>query len=306
MKYLDTFLEMLSSERGASINTLSSYRRDLEDFANFMSLRKKVSEKAQEKDISNYVISLDNVGMSARTQSRRLSALREFFRFLFSEGIRTDNPTDNIESPKIGHSLPKYLSEEEIENLIMASKSLKKGVSEKALVLVELLYATGMRISELVSLPLSSVTRKQDAITIMGKGRKERIVPLNPNALSAISSWLKVREKSLKKERDSKWLFPSHSKTGHITRDSCFKLLKKLAVIANIDPNRLSPHVIRHSFASHLIAHDADLRSVQQMLGHADIATTEIYTHVLDNRLKALVQSKHPLSKIKISSFKHK
>lgn len=297
---------MMSAERGASLNTLLAYRRDLTDFFGFMNGRKKQAEKASEKDINNYIISIDNAGMSPKTQSRRLSAIREFFRFLYSEGIRKDNPADNIESPNTGHPLPKYLSEDEVERLLIAGKSLNPPTQEKAIALTEILYATGMRVSELAGLSLNAVTRHQQAITVMGKGRKERIVPLNPNALAAISAWLRVRDEQLTNGRDSKWLFPSKSKSGHITRDGCFKILKELAVIAGIDPERLSPHVIRHSFASHLIAHDADLRSVQQMLGHADIATTEIYTHVLDDRLNALVQTKHPLAGMKISSFKHK
>ncbi len=306
MSHLELFLEMMVAERGASVNTILAYRRDLKDFSGFMKMRGKNPEKASEKDINNYIVSIDNSGMSPKTQSRRLSSLREFFRFLFSENVRKDNPTDNLASPKINRSLPKYLSEEEIAQILSVTRNLKHDTAIKALAMMEILYASGLRVSELSALPLSSVNQGHQAITVTGKGQKERMVPLNPNALTAIAEWLRVRENHLKRERGSKWLFPSRSKSGHITRDGCFKILKELAVMAGINPERVSPHVIRHSFASHLIAHDADLRSVQKMLGHADIATTEIYTHVLDDRLNALVKNKHPLASLKISSFKHK
>ena len=291
-RWIENFLEVIVAERGASLRTVQAYQSDLEDFEAFLKSRKVVLEKAEDDDVADYMHLIVKNGLSAKTQSRRLSALREFFRFLYSENFRDDLPTDNVDSPKTGKALPKYLSEEEVLSLLQAAE--KKDIRLKTM--LEILYASGMRVSELVSLPLAAVLHNNTMIEIVGKGNKQRLVPLDDPARRAIEKWLIERERYLKRGRTSKWLFPSKSKQGYMTRDAFFKELKKIALQAGIDPSRVSPHVIRHSFASHLIAHDADLRSVQKMLGHADIATTEIYTHVLEDRLKKIVETKHPLS----------
>lgn len=294
-RLIEAFLEVIVAERGASPRTVAAYRSDLEDLESFLIARSVKIEKAQEKDVSDYMSIVVKNGLSARTQSRRLSAIREFYRFLYSEDIRKDNPTELIDPPKIGKALPKYLNEAEIVALLQASE--EKDFRLK--VMLEILYASGMRVSELVSLPLSAVLHDNTMIMITGKGNKQRLVPLNDPARLAIDKWLIERERYMRKARSSKWLFPSSGKQGYLTRDAFFKALKKIALQAGINPSRVSPHVIRHSFASHLIAHDADLRSVQKMLGHADIATTEIYTHVMEERLKKLVETKHPLSHVR-------
>jgi integrase/recombinase XerD len=291
-RLIDSFLETMIAERGASPKTIAAYRHDLEDMGAFLNVKDIKIEKARTDDLKSYVEMIVKNNLSAKTQSRRLSAIREFYRFLYSEGIIKKNPTDYMLSPKTQKSLPKYLSEEEVVRLIDVAQKKDRRLK----VLLEVLYASGMRVSELVSLPVLSVTENTKHITIMGKGRKERIVPMNGPASKALNQWLVERELSLKKGRTSKWLFPSASKDGHLTRDGFFKSLKKLAILAGIAAARVSPHVFRHSFASHLIAHDADLRSVQKLLGHSDIATTEIYTHILEDRLKKTVEKSHPLA----------
>lgn len=290
-KYIDSFLDVMVAERGASPRTITAYGKDLTDAATFLKVHGVDMVRAKHTDLEQYMHTTLQNGLSAKTQSRRLSALREFYRYLFSENIIKKNPADYLESPKIGHSLPKYLSEAEINALI--ETAAHKNIRIKTL--LEVLYASGMRVSELVCLPLLAVTKDNKMICVMGKGNKERFVPLNEPAAVALNQWLIVRETILK--RPSKWLFPSKgAKDGHLTRDGFFKALKQIALHAGIDIERVSPHVFRHSFASHLIAHDADLRSVQKMLGHADIATTEIYTHILEDRLKKTVEKSHPLS----------
>ncbi len=293
-RLIDSFLSVIVAERGASPRTVSAYGHDLEDLACFVAGRRSKLEKADTSLLTEYMHSVVRSGLSPRTQARRLSAVREFYRFLYSEGIRDDNPSDMLDSPKIGKALPKYLTEDEVTALLNAA--LEKDARLKTM--LEILYASGMRVSELVSLPLSAVLHDSTMIMIIGKGNKQRMVPLNEPAKRAIDVWLmKGREESLRRGQKSKWLFPSRrSKQGYMTRDAFFKALKNLAVNVGIEAHRVSPHVIRHSFASHLIAHDADLRSVQKMLGHSDIATTEIYTHVMPDRLKSLVESKHPLA----------
>ena len=211
---------------------------------------------------------------------------------MFSENQIGKNPTDYLMAPKVGKALPKYLSEAEVVRLLDAAETHDR----RLYTLLEVLYATGMRVSELVNLPVLAVTQDNKTVSVVGKGNKERIVPLNERAAAALDRWLVLREAHLPIGRSNKWLFPSRAKGGHLTRDGFFKHLKQLALVVGIDPKRVSPHVLRHSFASHLVAHDADLRSVQKMLGHADIATTEIYTHVLPDRLKKIVEKAHPLS----------
>ncbi len=299
-KYIDAFLEMIVAERGASPRTVEAYGRDIIDLNAFLSHKNIALHKADCSDLQNYMRQIAAAHMTPRTQSRRLSAIREFYRFLYSEDIIAKNPADYLESPKLGKALPKYLTEEEIDRLIRFGKDYSRRMG----VLLEILYATGLRVSELVGLPIVGVTEDNKTLTVNGKGSKERTVPLGESAADALNDWLIHREFSLKRGRTSKWLFPSATKSGHLTRDGFFKALKVIALNAGIDPERVSPHVFRHSFASHLIAHDADLRSVQKMLGHADIATTEIYTHILQDRLKKTVEKSHPLAYSSKKGFK--
>lgn len=290
---INAFLEMMQAERGASGNTVLAYTRDMGLLDEYLEARGIDLLKVSEKDLQNFLIFLSDNGDSARTQARRLSCIHEFYRFAYSEGWIKNNPADYLQGPKLPRALPKYLSEDEVLKLIQYAQQTNK----RLYVLLEVLYASGMRVSELVGLPLGAFIPDEKHLQIIGKGSKERIVPLNQHAIMALNEWLFVRENDVLKNRKSKWLFPSaKSRLGHLTRDAFFKELKKLAVQVGINPDKVSPHVFRHSFASHLVAHDADLRSVQQMLGHAEIATTQIYTHVLPDRLKKIVENSHPLS----------
>ena len=292
---ISAFLEMMVAESGASPNTIIAYRGDIEDLYAHLAAKGKSVKTAKINDLRSFAASLADSGYSSRSQMRKLSAVRMFFRFLALEEVRDDDPSSLLDSPKQGRPLPKYLTENEVKHLIETTNTLKDDEAIKARALLELLYASGMRVSELVGLNLAAVSRGRESIVIRGKGNKERMVPLGEPARKAIAEWLKTREQQLGK-KTSRWLFPSSAKDGHLTRDGFAKLLKRIAIEAGIDPYRVSPHVLRHSFASHMVAHDADLRSVQQMLGHSDIATTEIYTHVLDDKLKDLVFSHHPLA----------
>ncbi|MBQ8346219.1 MAG: site-specific tyrosine recombinase XerD [Alphaproteobacteria bacterium] len=290
------FMETITAERGAAGNTIAAYTRDLENCGEFLDSRRRTFENAQVSDLRAYLAFLSENGMSVKTQARRLSALREFYKYLYTEKIRTDNPTDVLDSPKTGRSLPKYLSEDEINRLFDAIPAMNPEKILRMKALLEILYASGLRVSELVSLPASTANVRENFLVVRGKGSKDRMVPLTDAAKQALRDWIPERERTLPKGRESRWLFPSKSKTGHLTREGFFEELKSLAAAAGIPAERVSPHVIRHSFASHLIAHDADLRTVQQMLGHANIATTQIYTHILDDRLKNAVEKNHPLA----------
>lgn len=292
LNLIDSFIEMMCAERGATRNTLVSYKNDLMDLLRYLDAKNIKMNKATADDLQNYLLNIAKNHLSSKTQNRRLCAIHEFYRFLLSENIIKKDPSNYLQASKTEKSLPKYLSETEVEKLINTAAQHDLRIH----LLLEMLYASGMRVSELVSLPLSAVTLDTQTVSIVGKGNKERIVPLNQQAIKLLDKWLLKRELSLKRGRQSKWLFPSFSKSGHLTRDGFFKQLKKISLAANIDPTLVSPHVFRHSFASHLIAHDADLRSVQKMLGHADIATTEIYTHILQDRLKKTVEKSHPLA----------
>lgn len=290
------FVETITAERGAAANTVAAYTRDLESCGEFLDAARRTFENAGVKDLRAYLASMVKDGLSAKTQARRLSALREFYKYLYTEKIRKDNPTDALDSPKTGHSLPKYLSESEIDALFNAVALLPAKKQPRMSALLEILYASGLRVSELVGLPANAANIRENYMIVRGKGAKDRMVPLTDKAKKALRDWMPERERTLPKGRESRWLFPSTGKTGHLTREEFFLELKELAMYAGIAPQRVSPHVIRHSFASHLIAHDADLRTVQQMLGHADIATTQIYTHILDDRLKSVVAKNHPLA----------
>ncbi len=283
---------MLAAERGAARNTIEAYRRDLADFGEFIGGDKALIE-AEVEGLRGYLAHLRQAKFSARTVARRLSCLRQFYRFLFIEGIRKDDPTSILDAPKRGRDLPKYLSEEEIQSLIAIAEEVG-GI--RLFALIELAYASGLRVSELVGLPLNAVGGEREFIILRGKGGKERMVPLHEAARQALTLWKAERDKLPKLQSQSRWLFPGPGKSGHLTRAAFAYQLKKLAVLANIPADRLSPHVLRHAFASHLLAHGADLRSLQQMLGHADISTTQIYTHVLDDSLKSLVSRAHPLA----------
>lgn len=297
---VEIFLEKLAAE-GAALNTVESYGRDLKHFSAFTTARSRTAEDATQAMIRQYLKSLSEAGMSAGTSARRLSTLRQFFRFLHGERVRDDDPTAALDSPRQGRRIPKFLSEREVEDLLAAARSRPGREGLRLMALLEILYATGLRVSELVGMPMSALSRDGLMLVVRGKGDKERMVPLSEPAQDALENYLVVRESFIPKKGATpamrNRLFPSRSKQGHLTRARLSQMLKELAMEAGLPPNRVSPHVLRHSFASHLLANGADLRSLQQMLGHADIATTQIYTHVLDERLKSLVDQAHPLSK---------
>jgi len=295
-RHIDSFLEMMAAERGAAANTLAAYRRDLEDFAAHAGKRGQGPAAASSDDLRAYLARLDASGMSARTQARRLSALRQFHRFLLEEGIRADDPTAILDSPKLGRPLPKVLSEKEVGRLIDSARERGGLDGTRLIALLELIYGTGLRVSELVGLPVSALRRDAPVLLVRGKGDKERLVPLTKAAIEAVAAYRAERDR-LPAAKASPWLFFSRGRSGHLTRQRFAQSLKEIAVAAGIDPRRLSPHVLRHAFATHLIDRGADLRSVQQMLGHADIATTQIYTHVAQDRLGRLVSERHPLSR---------
>ena len=290
---------MLAAERGAARLTIEAYRHDLGELSGFLAARGIAVEAAGTEDLRRYFASLAKSGLGPRTAARRLSAFRQFYRFLVLEEIRRDDPATALDAPRLGRALPKLLSESEAKNLIEEARKRTGPEGNRLLCLVELLYGAGLRVSELVGLPLASARRDPRFLVVRGKGDKERLVPLGVPARHALSAYLAERDHFLAEGETSRWLFPSRSREGHLTRRRCGQLLKKLAVNAGIDPARLSPHVLRHAFASHLVDHGADLRSVQEMLGHADIATTQIYTHVRGERLQRLVAEHHPLARKK-------
>jgi len=300
---VESFLDMMGAERGASANTLSAYRRDLLHFATALAKRSTSPKRAAREDIQAYLTQLSTSEMALATQARRLSALRQFYGFLYSEGSRPDDPTNAVAAPKRGRVLPKILSQGEIAKLLATAKSASRVPAEcvRLVCILELLYASGLRVSELVTLPLSSALSREGFMLITGKGRKERIAPLSVSARQAIQDYLSVRERFLPKDRKAaaRYLFCSRGTEGHLTRRRCHQMLKELALKAGIDPRKLSPHVLRHAFATHLVEGGADLRSVQTLLGHADIATTQIYTHVAGDRLRKIMETAHPLSKAK-------
>jgi len=297
---------MLVAERGVAENTRAAYRRDLSDLAAFLERRGVAIEDARGDDLRAYLdwlaASAPGRGPSgARTVARRLSALRQFYRFLLSEGVRESDPCAGIDGPKLGRPLPKILGEADVAALIDAANDRSGPDGVRLLALLETLYATGLRVSELVGLPIAALSRDGRALVVRGKGGRERLVPLNAPARAALADYLEVRAHFLvpgRERRQAAWLFPSRvSASGYLTRQRFAQILKDLAVEAKLDPAKVSPHVLRHAFATHLLDHGADLRSVQKMLGHADISTTQIYTHVLDQRLTRLVEAHHPLAR---------
>jgi integrase/recombinase XerD len=308
---IDKFLDMLSSERGAALNTRHAYWRDLADVSLYLKgQRKSDVDRATTNDIKAYLEHLSNKihvkgknksQIAVRTVARRLSALRQFYRFLVSENVRKDDPTTTIDSPKQGRTLPKIMSESEVTQLIKTAGEGGGADSMRLVCLLEMIYATGLRVSELVGLPLSAIAEDAQFITIDGKGGRERMVPLSEPAQKAMKNYMAVRTSFISpddKGVQARWVFPSKtSEIGHLTRQRFAQLLKDLARAAEVDEDRVSPHVLRHAFATHLLARGADLRSVQKMLGHADIATTQIYTHMVGEKLKKTVEEKHPMAK---------
>lgn len=296
----EAFLEMMAAERGASRNTLAAYRRDLEGFTEFLQARGGAVHNVDRNTIENFLASLKKEGMSARTAARKLSSLRQFFSFLYSEKIRSDNPTATATAPKMARTLPKTLQQESVQRLFdeAANDQSLKGLRMQAM--VELMYGGGLRVSELVSLKRTALQIRDgvmaDFLVVLGKGSKERLVPISGKAKEALMQYLAASE--TKNSPSSLWLFPG-SNGKPMTRHNFAILLKKLALKAGVDPSALSPHTLRHSFASHLLEGGADLRVIQELLGHADISTTQIYTHVAGAGLKKLVEEKHPLAKKK-------
>ena len=288
---------MLQAERGAAMLTLVAYRYDLSDLAGFLANRGMTLEGVDRASLHAYLTGPTTARLAPRTLARRISAMRQFYKFLLLEGVRPDDPTTELDTPQLGRPLPKILSESEVKALIDAAQTWSGNEGTRLGCIVELLYATGLRVSELVTLPLAAARSAARFLIVSGKGGKERVVPLSDPARAALSRYLECRSNFLPDARHSRWLFPSRGRAGHLTRQRTGQLLKELAAQAGLDPERLSPHALRHAFASHLLAHGADLRSVQQMLGHADIATTQIYTHVETDRLRKLVENAHPLAR---------
>jgi integrase/recombinase XerD len=293
---------MMAAERGASQNTLAAYQRDLEDYQTFLRGRNSSLKDVKPGHIREYLAMLEVKGMARSTAARKLSAIRQFHRFLNGDGLSPDNPASVIESPRAARALPKVISEGDVALLLGAArKRLEQAASKSVLkarrmvCLLELLYATGLRVSELLGLTVRAAAVGEDFITVKGKGGRERLVPLSDTARKALNDY--IQQLSMISKGDVKWLFPSFGKDGHLTRQHFALELKSLAGLAGLDSKRVSPHVLRHGFASHLLAGGADLRAVQQMLGHADISTTQIYTHVQQERLRAAVESHHPLAR---------
>jgi integrase/recombinase XerD len=296
-RHWEVFHEMLTAERNASANTLDAYRRDLKDAADALRNQGDLADVPVDA-LRGYLESLGRQKLKPATAARRLSALRQYFKFLVTEGLRADDPTAALDAPKRGRPLPKVLSETEVAAMIEAAAREDKAAGLRLSALMELIYGSGLRVSELVSLPLAAARRDQPFLVVRGKGAKERLVPLGEAARQALAAYLEVRGKFLPRSiKASPWLFPSSGDSGHLTRQRLGQLLKDAAAKAGIDPARVSPHVLRHAFATHLLDRGADLRALQKMLGHSDIATTQIYTHVATGRLAALVAEAHPLAR---------
>ena len=300
------YLDMLAAERGAGVNTLAAYRRDLEDFSAYLQDNGRSIAKAGTDKLRGYLSDLSARGMRVTTVARRLSAIRQLYRFLYAEGHRADDPAAVLQGPKRERNLPKTLSLKQVDHLLRTAGTSDPAAplpaqmrAARLACLVELLYATGLRVSELVSLPASAARKDVRVIVVRGKGNKERMVPLNEAAKQAMAAYLallKAAGEETTREAPSKWLFPSFGDSGHLTRQHFARELKTLAAASGLRAAQVSPHVLRHAFASHLLHNGADLRVVQTLLGHADISTTQIYTHVLEERLKSLVRDLHPLA----------
>lgn len=295
---IENFLQMMTAEKGAAQNSVAAYERDLRQFFIF------TADKLSKTQIEKFMQDLTARNFSPKTIARKLSAIKEFCKFLYSEKIIPDNPAQNILTPKQEKPLPKFLTAEEIERLINTAAESKDYRFHRVAVMIELMYASGMRVSELVSLPLSAVNCDKKLVTVFGKGSKERIVPLADRAVETLKKYKDLREQFIKKNSKNPWMFPSLSAVdGHFTRDAFYKDLKKLAAECGIYPSKITPHVLRHSFATHLLNNGAGLRSVQKMLGHENITTTEIYTHITGQKLMETVNQKHPLANVSFSAF---
>jgi integrase/recombinase XerD len=293
-----TFLEMLAVERGASRHTLDAYRRDMELFEGFVKSAGKSLLDAREDDVRAFLRHLSEQGLGASTAARRLAAIRHYYRFAFLEGWRSDDPTTRIDTPRRQRPLPRVLSEGDVTRLLDAVQARPRADALRLMTMLELLYGAGLRVTELASLTLSAIAPDRQSLTVKGKGGKDRVVPLGSHARACLEAWLALRKGSEAGAGPrTRFIFPSNGRLGHLTRQRILQLVKALAVDAGIDPARLSPHVLRHAFATHLLAHGADLRAVQAMLGHADIATTQIYTHVQAERLAEVVARNHPLAR---------
>lgn len=302
--WISAFLEAQAAELGAARNTLLAYGRDLRDFEGWLKAKSSHFDRVKKSDVEAYLIHCDAQGLSRATRARRLSAIKQMYRFAFEEGWRSDNPAIQISGPGRDKGLPKSLSVEEVDRLLQAARASGRTANDRLrnTCLMELLYATGMRVSELVGLPVSSARGDPRMLLILGKGGKERMVPLSPSARAALADWLVARDaveevKRIDGATPSKFLFASRGQSGHLTRHRFFLMIKEFALAAGVDPSKVTPHTLRHAFATHLLANGADLRSIQTLLGHADVATTEIYTHVLEARLSELVMTHHPLAK---------
>ncbi|KAA2317158.1 site-specific tyrosine recombinase XerD [Pseudooceanicola sediminis] len=303
-RWISAFLEAQAAEAGAARNTLLAYGRDLKDVQGWITGHGLDWQTLSRTDVENYLIHCDAQGFSKATRARRLSAIRQLYRFAFDEGWRTDNPAIQIRGPGRARSLPKTLSVAEVDALLAAARSQGRSSRDQLrnTCLMELLYATGMRVSELVTLPVAAVRGAPDMLLIKGKGDKERLVPLSDHAKDAMQAWLSARDaaEALDKAKGkpaSRFLFPSRSRDGHLTRHRFYLLIKEMAVAAGVSPDKVTPHRLRHAFATHLLENGADLRAIQTLLGHADLATTEIYTHVVEERLRDLVEDHHPLNR---------
>ena len=308
-KLINLFLDMLAAEQGAGENTLQAYRRDLEDFSEFLIHSQQNFGTVQTESLRDYLSDLDSRGFKSSSVARRLSAMRHLFRFLLNERIRSEDPAAILLGPKRGRGLPKVLSIAEVDHMLNRAKELSQASDASAsrrvramrlYCLLEVLYATGLRVSELVSLPRAAARKDARMIVVRGKGSKERLVPLNDASRQAMAAYLAATEALVagkkKNAAVSKWLFPSFGESGHLTRQHFARDLKELASASGLAPRLVSPHVLRHAFASHLLHNGADLRIVQTLLGHTDISTTQIYTHVVEERLKSLVRDLHPLA----------
>ncbi len=293
---IDAFLEMLAAERGAAGNTLVAYRRDLDDAARFLGGEPALLA-ADKGALQAYLADLAGRGMAPTTQARRLSCLRQFYAFLVGEGRRPDDPCHTLDAPRQGRPLPKVLSVDEVSALLEAARRDRSFEGIRLLAIVELLYASGLRVSELIALPDSALARDPSLLSVIGKGRKERLVPLGEAARAAVAEYRQARDSLTEGPKRSLYLFPAKSSSGYLSRQQVGRALKDLAVRVGLSPARLSPHVLRHAFATHLVEGGADLRAVQSLLGHADIATTQVYTHVAAARLRRLIEQHHPLAR---------
>jgi len=303
-RWISTFLDAQAAEAGSSQNTLLAYGRDLKDYAEWLDRKGHGIDHAGRDDVEAYLTDCDAQGLSQATRARRLSAIKQIYRFAFEEGWRPDNPAIEIRGPGRAKKLPKTLTTDEVTALLDAARTQGRSPSDRLrnTCLMELLYATGMRVSELVSLPMAAAKGDPRMLLIRGKGGRERMVPLSPPAREALSEWIAARTEEddalPRGAQPSRFLFPSRSADGYLTRHRFYILIKEIAVAAGVSPAKVTPHTLRHAFATHLLENGADLRAIQTLLGHADLATTEIYTHVLEHRLKELVETHHPLNKV--------